>query len=33
MWFKRMLIEKESPEQFGYGRIKYNLKTRHSWTR
>ena len=25
MWFKRMLIEKESPEQFGYERIKYNL--------
>ena len=25
MWFKRMLIEKESPEQFGYDRIKYNL--------
>lgn len=25
MWFNRMLIEKESPEQFGYERIKYNL--------
>ncbi len=25
MWFKRLLIEKESPEQFGYERIKYNL--------
>lgn len=25
MWFKRMLIEKESPEQYGYERIKYNL--------
>lgn len=25
MWFKRMSIEKESPEQFGYERIKYNL--------
>ena len=25
MKFKRMLIEKESPEEFGYGRIKYNL--------
>ena len=25
MWFKRMLIEKESPEQYGYDRIKYNL--------
>lgn len=25
MWFKRMLIEAESPEQYGYERIKYNL--------
>lgn len=25
MWFKRMLIEEESPEQYGYERIKYNL--------
>lgn len=25
MKFKRMLIEKESPEQFGYEKIKYNL--------
>lgn len=25
MWFKRMLIEQESPEQFGYDKIKYNL--------
>ena len=25
MWFKRMMIEQESPEQFGYDKIKYNL--------
>lgn len=25
MWFKRMLIEKESPEEYGYEKIKYNL--------
>lgn len=25
MWFQRMMIEKESPEQFGYDKIKYNL--------
>ncbi len=25
MWFKRMPIEKESPEELGYGNIKYNL--------
>jgi aspartate/methionine/tyrosine aminotransferase len=25
MWFNRMLIEKESPEEFGYDKIKYNF--------
>jgi len=25
MWFKRMAIEKESPEEYGYNRILYNL--------
>ncbi len=25
MWFKRMVMEKESPEELGYGNIKYNL--------
>ena len=25
MWFNRMAIEKESPEEYGYDRIKYNL--------
>lgn len=25
MWFQRMLIEKESPEEYGYDQIKYNL--------
>lgn len=25
MWFKRMTIEKESPEELGYEKIKYNL--------
>jgi len=25
MWFKRMIIEKESPEEWGYDKIKYNL--------
>lgn len=25
MWFKRMKIEEESPEEFGYDKIKFNF--------